>query len=69
MPKGAFIRDLLRDVDKGQELRDQVIIVLDANKNVWAGEVRKALAQKPIYEVISIKHGPQVPPTCCQQMS
>ncbi len=50
------------EIETWQEQGDELMIMMDANKDIWSGNLWKALAEKSIVEEITNKYGEPVPP-------
>ena len=61
-PREAFIRDLCAKIDLWIGQGEQLIVALDANKDLWRGPVATAFKECNMREVLLLQHGHNVPP-------
>ncbi len=62
-PRRAFLLDLVKDLQKFIELGDNVILLIDGNSNMKQSDLKAALVQIDMEEVIIGKHGLDGPAT------
>jgi hypothetical protein len=56
-PRQAFLRDLRSSIDKFLQEGDQVILLIDGNSNMKAGDLKNMLSSCTLREVILERHG------------
>jgi hypothetical protein len=62
-PRLAFLQDLCEDIKLFLEAGDNIILVLDGNTNMRAGDLKQALEACSLTEAILSRHGPNGPET------
>jgi hypothetical protein len=62
-PRRAFLLDLVKDLQNFIELGDNVILLIDGNSNMKQSDLKAALEQLDMTEVIIGKHGSDGPAT------
>ncbi len=52
----AFIEDLMKEIQKRQEIKYQILAMLDTNEDVKNGDVKEALSHLSLWEAILAKY-------------